>query len=576
METRRPNLAEELNTVKYGSFPEIFEKFRSLASEYGNLSPAALTGAFGTVGGFGDLYTPNPYVQNARVKGISSQPINVSKDEVADFLKNPTANERKLRQVEHELEYTAYPMMHMRTTYANLLTYHSYVAPYLTERDDVKKDEFWREWKLMEKLRSKICPEDKAHEVAGQALQEGKVFYYARVSADKPHNAIHYAFLQQLPSDWVKIVGFNNKSKYTVAFNLMYFTQYGTTWRQFGDLFEPYMTGFNEIVTPAPKLENGRIVYASKTGLDLSRMKNSAAEAYYQNGKWYYWVTLPVEKVFTFEIDDTNRAVVSPFTGLFIDMIQLSQMEQIQLALLQNPLVSLLHGEIPYWDEKGTNDADQYKLSNAGRILFTTLWQQMMAESNTSGIGLYMAPLENMKLESLSEAPSAMDIVKQGYEDTMSKAGLTGIIPSSAEARAGAVQVSLQIESRFADRIYTCFERMMNVLMENLNPKYSWRFKMFGDLASDEKTEKSAMTGMEHGILPDAITYNALKGRSILEDMAISDAIAESGLMDKRYPLISSYNAKQEASGIPPQGGRPKSEGVTSDGQESDLDGGTA
>ena len=80
-----------------------------------------------------------------------------------------------------------------------------------------------REWKLLEKLRTEFDITHFAHEVAGQALQEGKVFYYARYSVDKSHNKINYAFMQQLPSDWIKIVGFNNKSKYTLAFNMMYY-----------------------------------------------------------------------------------------------------------------------------------------------------------------------------------------------------------------------------------------------------------------------------------------------------------------------------------------------------------------
>ena len=66
---------------------------------------------------------------------------------------------------------------------------------------------------------------------------------------------------------------------------------------------------------------------------------------------------------------------------------------------------------------------------------------------------------------------------------------------------------------------------------------------------------------------------------SLLDDRCISGAILESGLLDLRIPLVSSYSAKQNESGLPPQaahdldpGGRPKSEGVTSEGQEGDLD----
>lgn len=582
----RINLTAELSSVQYDSFPEIFSKFKTLSEKYNNLPMENLLNAFGMVGGFGigSMYTPNPYVQNTRVKGISSRPANYSKNEVAEFIENPYQSEEQLRQIEHALEFSAYPLFHTRKVYQELLSYHNYVAPYLNDKEDAQRDDFWREWKLLEKFRRELDPETVAHQAAGQALQEGKVFYYMRTDVDKVHNRVNYAYAQQLPSDYCKIVGFNNKSKYTIAFNLMYFTEYGTDYRQFGKLFEPYIGDFNEAIYPRPATDGRKIVYASKSKINLAAVndRNDTVNAYFQNGRWFYWVNLPVDEVFTFEVDDVNRAVVSPFTGLFIDMIQLSQLEAIQLSLVQNPLVSILHGEIPYWDEKKNDAADQYKLSNSGRRFFESLWYQMLAQNNTGGIGLYMAPLENMKLETLSEAPSAMNIVTQGYTDTMSKAGLTALIPVGSDARAGAVQVSLQIESKFAKAIYDCMERMVNVTIDKLNLKYSWKFRMFGDIYSDDRTEERVMKGMEHGILSDTIIYLAIRGKSILEDIGISDAIVASDIMNKRLPLVASYSMKQEKSGLPPQanhdqnpGGRPSSEGVaTSDGQEGDIDSG--
>ena len=244
------------------------------------------------------------------------------------------------------------------------------------------------------------------------------------------------------------------------------------------------------------------------------------------------------------------------------------------MELIQNPLVSLLHGEIPYRDEKVATDDDQYRLSNAGRLLFETLWYQMLFENNTSGIGLYLAPVENMKLESLSEAPSAMDIVKQGYSDTMSQAGMGAIIPLGDDTRAATAQISLQIESKFMECVYRDYERMMNAILKSLNLKYDFRFRMFGNLAEDEKTMERAMKGMEHGILPDTFLYNALLDRSVLDDICLSDAVFASGVMDKRLPLVTSYSAKQDTSNLPPQKqGRPKGDGaVTTDGSEGVID----
>ena len=472
-----------------------------------------------------------PEVRNRRVKAVASSPISAAKDEVAEMLKRPDSSERRLRQVAHALEYTAYPLLHIRTVYQNLLTYHSYIAP--AEAPEGDGADFWEEWRLLDRLRRDLAGGAIAHEITGLALREGKVFFALRLRLSRRggRRRVDHAFLQQLPSDYCRIVGQNNRSKYTVAFNMMYFAQAAP--------------GFSSALRP-------RLGPEGRPGLDLGVLRGlSGVDAGCANGSWYYWVVLPVDRVFVFEIDDVSRNVASPFCGLFLDMIQLSQLEAIQLELLQNPLYSILTGEIPYYDTRDTNTADQYKLSNAGRALFESLWYRMLESSNTGGIGLYMAPLNNMTLHSLGEAPNSMEIVKQGYTDTMAKAGLTGIIPVSAESRAGAVNVSLKIESRFARTVYDCFERMMRCVLEDLDTVYEWEFRMFGDAASDAELEESCRSAMTLGILPAAIVYNALHDRSIPEDLAQSRAIASGGLLDLRIPLVSTYTAAHEGA-LPP------------------------
>lgn len=570
----------ELNKLQYAAFPQIFEKLRTMAAENQGMPMSAISTAFAGINA-GRYGMANPYIQNRRVKQISSLPVNFTKDKVGEMLTAPYDSEQPLRQVSHILEYTAYPLFHIRKTYQNLLTYHSYVMPRMVSGEDTKKDDFLREWKLTEKLREEFKPKENAHQIVGQVGVEGKVFYYPRYSVDKSHNKVNYAFMQQLPSDWTKITGYNNVSKYTVAFNMMYFLQPGCVPEQFGDLFLPYLYDFGSVVQK-PEGTGTSVVFAQKTRIDMQKFQRIQAmgdmpgtpDVYYQNGRWYYWVYLPVDSVFPFEADDVSRTAISPFAGLFLNMIQLAQMEQIQLELIQNPLVSLLHGEIPYRDDKAASSEDQYKLSNAGRLLFEAIWYDMLQANNTSGIGLYLAPAENMKLESLSEAPSAMDIVKQGYSDTMSQAGMGAIIPLGDDPKAGTAQISLQIESKFMQTVYRDFERMMNAIIKKLNLKYEWKFVMFGDIAEDEKTLERCMNGMEHGILPDTILYNALLDRSMLDDLCLSDAVCNSGILDKRLPLVTAYNMKQDSSGLPPQSpGRPKGDGnVTADGSETMID----
>lgn len=595
------NLSQELRGAQFGSYNEVFKKFNALSAKYGNLSTGSLISAFSRVTGVSYEHN-NPYIQNRRVKEIASLPVDYSKDKVGEMLVNPDNNEQPLRSVEHSLEVTAYPLFHLRKVYQDLLTYHSYTAPAYTGEAEAKTSEFWREWMLIEKLRQKICPSEQAHRIVGQCCQEGKVFYYPRYRVDKPHNKVDFAFMQQLPSDWTKIVGFNNKSKYTIAFNLFYFMTPGTDPRQFGTLFEPYLNDFMEIASP-PKGLGKTIVYASNSpSADLGKYKQMAEERmvrgerfpgdpeiYCQNGRWFYWVTLPVDKIFTFEIDDVATNVISPFTGLFLNMLQLAQYEQVQLELIQNPLISVLTGEIPYREDKNATTSDPYKLSPTGRQYFEALWYQMLAENNTSGIGFFLAPAEDLTLHQLAEAPSAMEISSNGYSYTMAKAGIAGIIPTTGDPKAGVAQISLEIECRFAQTVYRCFERMMEVIFGNLNLKYDWNFSMFGDIATDKKTLDNVRSEMTLGLSLSALVYNALYDRSIFDDIAISTALIESRLFDYRRPLITSYSggfgsvgngsSNQKDGGLTGEakrqldpGGRPESEEITSEGNEKDSD----
>ena len=110
---------------------------------------------------------------------------------------------------------------------------------------------------------------------------------------------------------------------------------------------------------------------------------------------------------------------------------------------------------------------------------------------------------------------------------------------------------------------------MMNCIMEKLNLNYEWTFKMFGSLAEDADKEKALKEEMTLGLLPATIEWNAMKDRSILDDMTWSDAIHASGLMDKRIPLVTSFNQSAQSTGRPPS-----EDAGSSEGHEQDADSG--
>lgn len=511
--------------------------------------------AFMNAGGMNILYNW-PQIQNQRVRNINTRPADISKNELAQMVGQPDSNEQSLRAASASLAFSTTTYDNILKTYADTLSYYWYIYPtYAETKGEIKAA--MRDMNLVQKLVQAIDVKRMAHELGGLCQKYGKIFVTPRISVDKSHNKINYAFLQQLPTDWCKIVGYNNgPGKYTVAFNMMYFARPGTAWQQYGDLFEPYMEMFDKVVQRQP----GKYVYNSK-GLG-ARFKDFKAEASIGNPEWmatnkeiFYWVTLPADKVFTFEADDTTPLVIPPFTGMLVGLTQIPNYEAAQMELILNPLTSVLTGELETYDPKGIPNADPMRVSPGVRQYFESAWYKMLNSTNTGGIGIYLAPAKNLKLQTISDTVAGTNIAANAYNDQVLKAGMTALIPTTDDPKVGVAQLSAALVAERAKFVYGSMERIINWAIEELNLKTPLRFKMFGDIFSAKEEIESARKGMINGCLIDTLKYDAIQGHSILDDIAISEFVDKSGVMDKRRPLITSYSAKQEQSGLPPQAG---------------------
>ena len=206
-----------------------------------------------------------------------------------------------------------------------------------------------------------------------------------------------------------------------------------------------------------------------------------------------------------------------------------------------------------------------------------------MSANNTSGVGLFAAPFQNMHLEQLDEAPSATSVSSNGYKYAMLKTG-NGLIPISEEPRAGSILSAQYMEGEFAKCVYRTFESMMDWIFSDVGLNHEWRFKMFGNLYFERDDIDAAKKDLALGILPAWFRYNALLGGSVLDDMAMSKALRAIGVNEIREPIATSYNGGT-ASGTPSGGksatsgelmdvgGRPRSRGITSEGYEAYYDG---
>lgn len=568
-----------------GSYTEILKRFNEIATKYSSV--IASDAFYGIFSRAGQAFANQPQIQNRRIKSISSLPVDFTKEEIGEMLRNPYSSEQPLRQTSDILRYTAYPYFKIGKTYQDIPTYRHFVKPLYIGKEEAKSKEFLREATLLDKFSKTLMPEKCAHKIAGQIVNQGKVFYTLRASVDKVHNQVNYAFMQQLPEDWCYIIGFNNISGYTVSFNMMYFLQPGTDYTQFGDLFTPYMYDFERIFKPK---EQTKYVYASKRptiktdeGVFEIYPENRNPNGYgnpnvfMQNGTWMYYVTLPIDKVWVYELDDTTGAVVPPLSGLMLTYAQQSDYEAAQLSLLLNPLIKIFTGEIPYFENNGATTEDGYMLSLGGRALFENFFNTLMAQNNTGGTAFFSAPVKNIKSHDYAESANANDISESFNRYGMEKAGLSSIIPVAEDVKAAQVEASTKIESRYVtSTLYPQFSRMMNHFYRSLNLKYEWSFEMFGTIFTEEKIRENALKGIANGDLSAHFVLSALDGCSWIDKISMMSVIKESGMLDMLIPPVTAYTMKQETSNLPPraednQGGRTPTEEMT-DAKEKYID----
>ena len=568
------------NAPAANSYGSLLARMNNIIVAYGgNLSADSMASAFARAGlGLANM----PQLQNRRVKAISSLPADFTKEEIGAFLRAPYGNERALRQTSEILKWTAYPYYKITKAYQDIPTYRYYAKPLYIDAEKAKSEGFIREARLIDKLNKALRPDVQAHRIAGQAITEGKVFYILRTSTDKIHNKVNYAFMQQLPQDWCTIIGFNNISGYTISFNMMYFMQIGTDVTQFGDLFEPYLDDFGRMFTePENAGRRGKFVYASvpcKNGKipfyphNVNRNAAGNPKVFMQNGTWAYYVSLPIDRVWTFEIDDTTSAVIPPLAGLMLTYAQQSDYEAAQLSLLLNPLIKIFTGEMPYYSDDGSKTDDAYRLSLGGRAMFEQFFNTLMLMNNTGGSAFYMAPVENIKSHDFAESANANNISSSFNKYGMAKAGLSGVIPVDDDVKAGQAELSAKLESRYSEQIYRGFERMMNYLYSSLNLTCEWDFHMFGSIYTDDETRKNAQAAIANGDISAHYILAALDGQSITDKISMMNVVKESGILDMLIPPVTSYTMKQEQNGgLPPQAGRPQNEKVT-EGNEKSID----
>lgn len=517
----------------------------------------------------GYAYNNSPFIQNERIKAISSRPFTAKRDVIEKALSNIESSEHILRQVSQSL-FSNYAFLKLNSMYSDILTYRHYFHSKGTTADDIKTEEYKKERKMISKWIDLLQPKRVFQEIVEKAQWEGKVVYYMRDSRVE-NNGFDYAYLQQLPSDFIKIVGWNTASRFTIMFNFAYFWQPGTSTQQFPPIFKKYFEELQSIVTDKNSRPNPNRLASLQLGSDT--------EIYYKDNSWYYWKELPLDECFTFSQTEATPYQFPNTAGLFLQAKDLQDYTYLQQELLQLPLNGVVMGTMPMVkDSNGTTSVDNYGMGTEAFSFFT----DMFNSAAPRGVQLFLSPATNPQFFKFEgDVVNNSSVVTNALQQFNSVAGVGGLNSTTDKPNMAQVKTQQILESSYAERFYPQFENCINVWWKNkLKTKYDWKFRIKGSQFKDSTTlpiVKDLVALGQNYLMPELLSYFDLHiddAQSLQDEVIVSEIYTKLQAVQSAYTQSSSGGDKSVSLN---KGGRPSANEneIESDGTSSSISTGT-
>lgn len=487
----------------------------------------------------GYAYTDSPYVQNQRVKRLAGLPVKPERDKLEKALINPMDNEQTIRHNSYSL-FSNYSILKLNNLYADMLTYRNYFYSRGVKESELKAKRYEKERKRILNWIEKLQPERTFNKIALSVQREGKKAYYLRDSQNEK-KGFDYVYLQELPSDYVKIVGWNTASGFTVSFDFTYFWQAGTSTEQFPPIFEDFFQELNMVI---PKNNPNKLINPK------SLPAGGDVQIYKTGNSWHYWKTLPADECFVFSQDESLAWWVPNTAGLFLQAQDLQDYNYLQQQLLQLPLSSVIMGTMPMnKDKEGTSSTDNYSLSTGAFSFFTEIFNSVAP----SGTKLFITPATDYKFFNFDQnTVNNTDIVSNALQQFNSMAGVGGLMVTNDKPNVSQTKTQQLVESAYISKMYHQFENCVNLWWENkLDLRYTWKFvikgSIFTDLETFPRTEKAITIGQNY-MIPEYLSYFGL----YIDDIqGLQNEVNSTGIYDKMKNLQSAFNSTSEDLGRP-------------------------
>ena len=514
-------------------------------------------------GNLPDLQTCNPFIQNQRIKSLSSLPKELKKETVEAAFSNPQNNEKLFRELGWYISSTTYIYYKMLRLAMDVPMFNSYVYPKYVDKTTMNEDKFKKESQLVHKLIEALNPKVAFKKIAMEVKREGKCSYVYRQSINKEgkNTNIDFALLQKLPSDYIKYTAIGSDTSLVTSFDFMVFMQPGYSLEQYPEFFTEY---YNDIVETGAVKKNKK----GKIEVDIGKLKDIEGTLECRDGNYLFWKQLPQDQVFCFGSDLSNAWQLPDTIGLFMNLTELNDYKWLQGALTSSPLTNIMTAEVALNDDDKVPGYNDTALSPDVILGFQDLYNSLVS-GNSAG---FFAPFKNFELHSLPDVPNSMNIYSSALQDTITSAGISGLLTTESKPSVAMVKTSQLLAEAEADFVTKQLESFVNVVLaKHLGLNNVWKCSLWGNIFTIQDEIGKMKDFLNLGISSILPRLLSAYGLDIESDGCINDWLEVMGTYDKFHSVQSAYQQSGN------QTGRPEADenNLESDNTEASINQGT-
>lgn len=403
---------------------------------------------------------------------------------------------------------------------SNMLPYSYVVRPYdvdesFNEAAYLKNLQFVKDYNISEKFGK-----------ATKKLVRDDVYFAYELPDESGRNYIW----KELPADYCTILGRDRFGTYRVGFNMGYFDIYQEDLEKFPLEFRQKYEDYQG------KKKNGK----SKTLLSNIRAINSSFDEY----RFY---ELDNDKAIAFKFDESVDFVLPYFSGMFLDLIRLSELKDVEIISAISDNYKLIHQQVPMIKE--SQQEDDFAISGE----YLEEFHRNLRDNVPEGIGVATTPMPVTGITLKSNVGSQEEnIVTKHVSNLMTQSGTSALMFNGNSTSALGLNKNIQMDENTLFKLLRQYELFMTKRLFLYNKRTHKAHLQFLDHThyNTEEVFNRYLKAGQYGIMPVFETAAVIGTEQIdfINNLKLMDKL---GIMDMMKPFTSSHtqDGSEEAGG---------------------------